>query len=304
MKISRKKRLPPVANMEAFLAVARALSVTVAAEELFLTQGAVSRQVLDLEKFVGTSLFLRGARGLQLTAAGQSLALKLQPALGQLEEVFASLKTPGRETLNVSVTPSLGVEIITREIHSFLKEHPHFFINFFTRVGDVDFEKEEGLDVAVVSGEPRFKGAQPELLYSPVFYAYIAADLADAGGTGAADDLTVLYRHPLIGQMRHAGAWADYMQRLGLVFSPEMIGANHSMLTTAAQAVLNGSGIALLPEFIAKRHVTAGTMRRVSDKPYHPAHSSYYLVSKKSVREKPIFQAFHGWLKNLGAVLE
>ncbi len=108
MKISRDKRLPPVANMEAFLAVARTRSVTAAAQELFLTQGAVSRQILDLEKFVGVSLFKRGVRGLELNLAGQQLAASLQPVLSQLQVVFTALRAPGRETLNVSVTPSLG----------------------------------------------------------------------------------------------------------------------------------------------------------------------------------------------------
>jgi DNA-binding transcriptional LysR family regulator len=296
MKVSRKKRLPPIANMEAFLAVARSRSVTVAAEELFLTQGAVSRQILDLEKFVGTSLFSRNPRGLELTTAGQQLAAKMQPVLAQLEDVFVSLKSPGRETLNVSITPSLGLEIITREINGFLKEHPQYLINFFTRVGDVDVEEEEGLDAAVVSGEPRSKGGNPELLCSPSFYAYISADLMP--GTQA--DLSALYQHKLIGQMRHTDAWPDYFERLGLVFSPDMIGANHSMLSAAAQAVLNGAGIALLPEFIAHRHVAAGTMRRICDTAYTPRHSSYYLISKKSVRERPIYLHFRSWLMELG----
>lgn len=301
MKISRKKRLPPAANMEAFLAVARSRSMTVAAEELFLTQGAVSRQILDLEKFVGISLFTRGPRGLELTAAGQQLAVKLQPALGQLEEVFASLKTPGRDTLNVSITPSLGVEIITRDINDFLKDHPDYLINFFTRVGEVEIEEEEGLDAAVVSGEPRSKGGHPELLCSPPFYAYISVGLLPPGAAG---DLTALCQHKLIGQMRHAEAWPEYLQRLGLVFSPDMIGANHSMLGTATQAVLNGSGIALLPEFMAARHVAAGTMRRVCDIAYVPRHSSYYLVSKKSVRERPIYLEFRAWLMKVCGTID
>jgi DNA-binding transcriptional LysR family regulator len=286
--------------MEAFLAVTRSRSVTAAAEELFLTQGAVSRQILDLEKFVGVSLFSRGPRGLELTTAGQQLAAKMQPVLAQLEEVFVGLKTPGRETLNVSITPSLGLEIITREINGFLKDHPQYLINFFTRVGEVDVEEEEGLDAAVVSGEPRSRGGNPELLCSPAFHAYISTELMP----GTQGDLSTLYQHKLIGQMRHTDAWPEYFERLGLVFSPEMIGANHSMLTTAAQAVLNGAGIALLPEYIAQRHVAAGKMRRICDTAYHPRHSSYYLISKKSVRERPIYLNFRSWLMEMGRAIE
>jgi LysR family transcriptional regulator, glycine cleavage system transcriptional activator len=296
MKVSRNKRLPPVANMEAFLAVARSRSVTVAAEELFLTQGAVSRQILDLEKFVGTSLFSRGPRGLELTTAGQQLVAKMQPLLAQLEDVFVSLTSPGRETLNVSITPSLGLEVITREVHAFLKDNPTYLVNFFTRVGDVDVEEEEGLDAAVVSGEPRSKGGHPELLCSPPLYAYASTDLL-AGDQAAG--IAALYQHKLIGQMRHTHAWPEYFERLGLVFSPDMIGANHSMLSAAAHAALNGTGIALLPDFIAHRHVLEGKLRRISETAYVPQHSSYFLISKKSVRERPIYVKFRAWLVDL-----
>jgi DNA-binding transcriptional LysR family regulator len=301
MKVSRKARLPPIANMEAFLAVARSRSVTAAAEELFLTQGAVSRQILDLEKFAGTSLFSRSPRGLELTTAGQQLAAKMHPVLGQLEGIFLSLKTSGRETLNVSLTPSLGLEIIGRETNEFLRENPRYLINFLTRVGEVNVEEEEGLDAAVVSGEPRSKGGHPELLFSPSFYAYAAPELVR--GHADSGDLSALYQHKLIGQVRHPNSWPEYFERLGLVFAPDMIGANHSMLTSAAQAVLIGAGIALLPEFVAHRHVAEGKMRRICDTPYVPRDSAYYLISKKSVRERPIYQMFRSWLMALCADL-
>lgn len=165
----------------------------------------------------------------------QMMRMTRAAVIGQLDEVFASLKTSGRDTLNVSITPSLGVEVIARDIKNFHRDHPDYLINFFTRVGEVEIEDEEGLDAAVVSGEPRAKGGHPELLCSPPFYANVSADLLPLGSAG---DLTTLYHYKLIGQIRHSQAWPEYLQRLGLVFSPDMIGANHSMLSTAAQAVL------------------------------------------------------------------
>lgn len=296
MKVSRKNRLPPVANMEAFLAVARSRSVTVAAEELFLTQGAVSRQILDLEKFVAISLFSRGPRGLELTNAGQELAAKLQPVLSQLEEVFVSVKSPGSETLNVSLTASLGLEYIHPAANEFLEKHPEYLINFITRVGEFELEEEEALDAAVISGRPRSNSGNPELLCSPSFYAYISTALMPAS---AASDLSALYRHKLIGQMRHPVAWPEFFERLGLVYSPNMIRANHSMLSAAAQAVLDGTGIALLPDYVARKHVLAQKIRRVCETPYVPRQSSYFLVSKKSARDRRIYIDFRAWIMDL-----
>lgn len=292
MKVSRKRKIPPIANMEAFLAVARSCSVTAAAEELFLTQGAVSRQISDLEKFLGVSLFSRSSGNLEITTAGQELAANLNPVLSQLSEMFVPLHSPKRGSLNVSLTPSISLEIINLEVNDFLMKHPQYLINFLTSVGEVDLEKED-TDAAVVSGEPRSKDGNPELLYAPSYYPYISTELMP---NSRATDHTALYKHKLIGQIRHPDAWPGYFERLGLVFSPDMVGANHSMLTASAQAVLRGTGIALLPEYIARRHVADGTLFRVCDTSYLPRHSSYYLVSKKSVRERPIFLAFRSWL--------
>lgn len=301
MKLSRTRRLPQVANMEAFLAVARSRSMTAAADELCLTQGAVSRQILDLEKFVGTSLFSRGTRGLELTQAGQQLAEQLQPALAHLEDVFGAFRSTGRQVLNVSITPSFGLEIITRNISDFLDQHPQYLINFHTRVGEVDVEQEDGLDAAVVAGEPGAKGVDGELLCSTPCYPFISASLCSAA---QAQDPAVLLRYKLIGQVRQSDAWPEYLQGLGLPYSPEMIGTNLSMLTGAAQAVVNGLGIALLPEYVAHKHVAAGEIRRIGSTPHHARNSSYFLVSRRSVRDRSIFQDFQAWLLALGQRIE
>ncbi|WP_165972565.1 LysR family transcriptional regulator [Paracandidimonas soli] len=286
--------------MEAFIMVARSRSITVAAEKLFLSQGAVSRQILDLEKFVGVSLFSRGSKGLELTTAGQQLAAKIQPVLSQLEEVFASLKSPGRETLNISAMPSFGLEIISPAVNDFLQRNPQYLINFLTTVGDVNLEEEE-FDAAIVLGEPRSRDGNPELLCTPSYFPYISADLAPCN---QAVDHSVLYQHKLIGQLRHPDAWPEYFEQLGLVFSPDMVGGNHSMLTTSAQAVLQGTGVALLPEYIVHKYVMDGKVRRICDTPYLPRCSSYYLVSKKSVRERLIFLEFRSWLMQLCSALD
>ncbi len=83
-----------------------------------------------------------------------------------------------------------------------------------------------------------------------------------------------------------------------------MIGANHSMLSTVGQAVLNGLGIALLPGYVADKHVLAGTLRRVHDVPYRARHSSYYLLSKSSVRDRPAFLNLRAWLMELGRAID
>ena len=290
MKISLKRNLPSIANIEAFLSVARLGSITGAAEELFLTQGAVSKQVLDLEKFLGMSLFTRTAQGLQPTAAGQALFKRLSPLVSDLVDVFTDLRAGSRSVLNVSVPPTLGMELITPNLSEFLDADPSLVVNVFARLGDVDLDR-EGLDAAIIAGMTRSTTYESEKLFTPAMYPYAAPALL----RGAPPGSDVLQHCKLIGLVTMPTAWPVYFEQLGMAYSPGMVGTNHSLLSTAAQAVLSGQGIGLLPEYLAAQHVGAGTMVRVADVPYEGS-SPYYLICRPQVAESDAFRRFRAWL--------
>ncbi|KWT97961.1 MULTISPECIES: LysR substrate-binding domain-containing protein [unclassified Variovorax] len=294
MKLSTKRHLPSIANIESFLSVARLHSVTAASEELFLTQGAVSKQILELEKHVGKSLFTRSAQGLQPTAAGRALFERLSPLVADLEDAFGEIRAEARSVLNISVSPSFGMEIIAPNLSDFMEANPWLMVNLYTRLGEVDLDR-EGLDAAVVSGESRSNAYASERLFTPALFPYISPALLAPGAEG---ELSALTRSKLIGLVNMSSAWPDYFDMLGLPFSPSMVVANHSLLSTSAQAVISGYGIALLPEYLAGQHVRTGLMVRIGNTAYRGSNPYYLMARKQCVSGEP-YQRFRDWLLGL-----
>jgi LysR family glycine cleavage system transcriptional activator len=294
MKLSSKRNLPSIANIEAFLSVARLRSITAASEELFLTQGAVSKQVLDLEKYVGTSLFTRSTQGLQLTPAGDALFQRISPLVASLVDAFSDVRAESRSVLNISVPPSFGMEIITPNISDFLEANPSLLVNLFSRLGDVDLDR-EGLDAAVIFGASRSSVYLSERLFAPAFYPYVSPALLAPGASASLDALS---HCKLIGIVTMPTAWSSYFAELGLAFTPTMVGINHSLLSMTAQAVISGYGIALLPEYLAGQHVRSGLMVRVSNTPYRGS-DPYFLICRRLVANSDAYLQFRNWLLGL-----
>jgi DNA-binding transcriptional LysR family regulator len=292
MKLSSKRNLPSIANIESFLSVARLGSITAAAEELFLTQGAVSKQVLELEKFVGTSLFTRTAQGLHLTPSGKALFERVSPLISDLADAFVNARST-RSVVNISVPPSFGMELVTPNLSTFQEENPSMLLNLHSRTGEVDLEK-EGLDAAVVLGEPRSTAYRTERLFVPILFPYVSPALLH----GAPSGLTVMQHCKLIGLVTMPAAWSEYFAGLNLAYQPSMVGTNHSLLSTAAQAVISGYGIAMLPEYVADQHVRARLMVRITDSPYLGS-KPYFLVARRQVSESEEFRRFREWLLKL-----
>lgn len=145
----RSVRLPPLDLLLTFEAAARLLSFTKAADERFVTQSAVSRQMRALEDELGVALFRRGHRALELTAEGLMLAATCRQALGQLRETIVRLREPsGRRVLTVTTTPGLASLWLIPRLVRFTRSHPGVDVRI-----DATFERRdlarEGIDVAV-----------------------------------------------------------------------------------------------------------------------------------------------------------
>ncbi|WP_076999839.1 LysR family transcriptional regulator [Variovorax sp. KK3] len=299
MTISTKRRLPPISHIEAFLSVMRLRSITAASEELFLTQGAVSKQVQEFEKFVGGRVFNRSPQGLQPTAFGQALYERLSPLVTALSAAFVDARAQTRSVLNISVPPSVGMEILAPRLREFQETNPEHQINLITRVGEVDLDW-ESLDAAVISGIPRSTAYVSERLFTPALHPYVSPSLLT---TGTGPGLDVLATGKLIAVANMVDAWPDYFATLGLPFEPTQVASVHSMLSTSAQAVISGFGIALLPAYVADQHARAGAMVRISEVPYLGM-KPYYLLARRQVVSSEAFQAFRNWLVPLLAAMD
>ena len=119
------RRLPPLNMLRVFEEVTRHRSFNRAAEALNVTQGAVSRQIKQLEGYLGVSLFVRTPRGLTLTETGSALASHLGNALDQIEGVLQAVRVPNlRQRLRILAPPTWGTRWLSPRLRSFLQRYP------------------------------------------------------------------------------------------------------------------------------------------------------------------------------------
>jgi len=143
------ERLPPLDLLVTFEAAARHLSFTRAADERFVTQSAVSRQIRALEEGLGVRLFRRRHRALALTDEGRVLQAACAEALAQLRETVRRLRTPhARQVLTVTTTPGLAALWLIPRLAGFTRTHPGIDVRIDASLERRDFAR-DGVDVAI-----------------------------------------------------------------------------------------------------------------------------------------------------------
>ncbi len=155
---------PSTSALAAFDAVARHESFSAAAEELSLTQGAVSRQIATLEEQLGTALFDRTSRNVVLSDAGRVYLKAVGPALASIRAASLQVMSHMRgTTLNLAFLPTFGTRWLIPRIPRFVAKYPDIILNFATRIGQFDFDR-EGLDAAIHIGQPDWPNADSVFL--------------------------------------------------------------------------------------------------------------------------------------------
>src|SRR3954471_10030034 len=182
-------QLPPLAAVRAFEAAARNASFTRAAEELGMTQAAVSYQIKVLEERVGVPLFLRRPRQVELTEAGQRLAPAVTEAFALLAEAYAGVRAGAEGTLVISTVQTFGSNWLARHLGSFQIAHPSIAVRIDTSGHLVDFGREE-IDLGIRSGGGKWPGLAVHMLFRADFTPMLSPRLADSiGGVKQPADL-------------------------------------------------------------------------------------------------------------------
>lgn len=292
MKSTNGRHLPALANLIAFETTARTGSVTGAAGELCLTQSAVSKQITELESFLGVRMLNRRKGAVAATPAGEEYLKSVRKALAMLEEATMEVQS-GRASggrLNLSVPVSLGNIWLLPRMLRFAREQPHIQLNVTTKVGPVDLES-TGLDAAIMycAGPPP---RHFSLKVMPLeLYPVCARELLPAGTTLA----KAVKRLPLLHQNAALEAWPAYLEQTGIKLARPDDGPRYGLLTMGLQAALGGMGLALLPEYVAGEDINAGRLLRLSDEPY-VSPKAYYFICREDKRDSPAMETFIAWL--------
>jgi LysR family glycine cleavage system transcriptional activator len=182
--------LPPLKALRAFEAAARHLNVTRAAEELSVTQPAVTQQIRALEAFLGLQLVYRAGQGLALTPAGRSYADHLQLAFTEIDTATAELLMREKHggPLTVSLLPTLAQRWLIPRLGSFQANHPEIEVHFSTTTRLVDLRRED-VDIAIRFGEGTWPGCESTFLMANDMFPVIGAQLQAAQPLSGPDDL-------------------------------------------------------------------------------------------------------------------
>lgn len=284
-------RLPPLHGLRGFEASVRTGSFTAAAQELGVTQGAVSRQVQQLEEQLGLRLFSRSRAGLRLTPDGAAWLADLRPILRRLELATerARARSAGGGVLTLSVPASFGAFWLLPRLARFQATDPRITVNLVTRIGAVDPD-DRPIDAAIVYAEEAQRGFD-DLVIAPLTLMAVAAPatLPDRA------EETLLERLPLLGQTSLPGAWRQYFDAAGLDPNRMVSGPAYDLMTMGAMSAEAGLGAALLPDFVCGPAIAAGRLRRIGGRSL-PTQGCYRLRTPTGMGPAGVLGRLRAWL--------
>ncbi len=287
----QRRLLPSTSALAAFEAVARLGSFTAAAQELDLTQGAISRQIGLLEEQFGRRLFERDSRNVRLSAAGEIYAEAVRAALGQLRDAALGLMSNRHSgVLNLAILPTFGTRWLMPLIPDFVTKNPDITINFVTRIGRFDFARER-LDAAIHHGLPDWPDADSTLLMRETVMPVVSPEFLASRAVATAADIS---RLPLLHMATRPGAWSEWFEEQGLS-APTGPGMQFEQFGTVAQACMAGLGVALLPQVLISGELQRGQLVPAPGQPMQ-SRSAYYLVVPHDKRGHPPVASFRDWL--------
>jgi DNA-binding transcriptional LysR family regulator len=289
--------LPSLAALECFDAAARRLSFTRAALDLNLTQSAVSRQIRELEAFLGQPLFLRVRQRLELTPAGESYAGTVRDLLSRVEAAtLQAMVFNGKGgVLTMALLPTFGSRWLVPRLGDFIARHGDIQLNLTTRVRPFAFDG-SGIDAAIHFGAGAWPGAVCHRLMGEVMVPVCAPALL--GGRPGLEHPQDVGRFPLLQLTSRPQAWADWLCAVGAKGIDGHRGPRFEEFHMIIQAAIAGLGIAVLPRFLIREELAGGRLAVAVNRPV-TSDQAYYLVHPESKKDTYKVAVFTGWLTEL-----
>ncbi|ABM00634.1 transcriptional regulator GcvA [Shewanella amazonensis] len=291
------RRLPPLNAVKAFEAAARHLSFTRAAEELFVTQAAVSHQIKALEDFLGLKLFRRKNRSLLLTEEGQSYFLDIKDIFTQLSDATDRLLARSAiGSLTVSMSPSFAIQWLVPRLAKFSEKNPDIDV----RIKAVDSEEgslTDDVDVAIYYGQGSWPGLRADKLRNEVLIPVCSPMLLN--GHKPLETPADLKHHTLLHDMsRHD--WQAWFRQCGVTDVNVNQGPIFSHSSLVLQAAAHGQGVALGYSVLARPDIKAGRLV-VPFQEVLVSKDAYYLVCQQNHAELGKIVAFREWMLDMFA---
>ena len=289
-----RRLCPSLTELQAFEATARHLNFTRAAVELFVTQGAVSRQVANLENYLGVAVFTRAHQRLELSEAGLTYLPSVRKALNQLETATAHLMSHRGKggVLNLSVPPSFAMQWLLPRLAQFKAAQPDVTLNFVRYTHTHNFSLDQELDAAIQFGEGEWPGAGSTYLTGKNTVCICAPELLTSVRSIQPANLS---EQTLLQHIEVPYAWQDWCNFFHLKQENGLVGPRFDQYSLIIRAAMSGFGIGLVPACLVEEELQSGLLLNPFPAAY-VARQGFYLCVKDDRGNIPAVNALRSWL--------
>lgn len=280
------RRLPSTTALVALEAAARHLSFARAAQELALSEGAISRQIAKLEAAVGVRLFNRIGNRVELSAAGAGYAAQMRTALADIERHTQQLiaQARGATTLEIGVIPTLAGRWLIPLLARFHERHPEIQVNLRERTQPFALE-DSGLHAAINYEHPAWQSLRVQRLFEAPLVAVCHPRLANHPPASL----------PLLHKRETPHSWRRYAALTGLPLGVQASGPTYDRYSLLIEAAKAGFGMALVPQRYIEEDLATGRLQ--APWPAMPElRERYVLVTRPAEAVDPTLALFERWL--------
>jgi len=280
------ERFPSINTLVALEAAARLKSLTRAADELAVTESAVSRRILQLEEFYGTRLLLRLPRGVTVTAEGELLLQTVRDVLHSLRSTGSRLRGGSRRRLRISMAPAIASLWLAPRLAEVQRMLPDFDLVVDCTIALADIAAGEA-DVGVRAGPGKWQGLKAVQLNEERLVVVCNSEQADS--LRRPEDLSraIFLRNDKV-------SWRSWFRAAGLNWEEPHSGPTYTDVRTLIEAASSGQGVALCYASLAGLAASRLPLRR----PFEvssPSPYSYYAVCAESAATRPEVGAVIDW---------
>lgn len=287
------RELPSLKNLRAFEAAAKTSSIRKAAEILFITPAAISKQIKSLELFLGCDLFTRHQWGLELTEKGEIYLYHVQRSLAELRKGTKNvIRTKERTIIKLRSYSTFSVNWLIPRIADFYASYPDIVIDIATTSRWIDFNV-DGVDAAVRLGSGNWPGMQSfrlvDNVIAPVCSPHIAKLLSSI------DDLR---HYTLLHVQARPDDWDKWLSEFGPSDMDSYSGQKYESSILAYQAAIQSQGISMGQLDLITTELAKGNLVLPFDKTLDLGKYTYYLVRPESGQNKPELDIFCNWISS------
>ena len=298
-------RYPPISALRALEAAARHLSYTRAAEELFVTQSAISHQIKHIEELWNVKLFERKGRRLVLTDPGHALVPVVRDFIRRLtatiEEITDTEENPA--ALRITLLQSFAFKWLVPRLGHFNHEYPDVNVWISTSDELEDFDSKNA-DIGIRLGYGNWSNLFEELLLQEYVFPVCSPRFIDEYGLPEKPedllDLPLLRRNAVDILQR----WRDWFKDAGVVVRKMPKGTQFPQTSLALQAAIDDQGVALARSAHVLDDIKAGRLVRLFPEVKSKSNLSYFIVCIPGRETEPQIAAFRTWLKKEAEISE